>query len=101
MEIGLFFFFFPENQSSFVNCCCHLVAKLCPTLCDTTDYTIQAPLSMGFSGQKYWSGLSFPSPEGLPGSRTKSEPPALAGGFFTTEPPGKPNSVIGDLNNII
>ena len=41
----------------------------------------QAPLSMGFSRQEYWSGFPFPSPGDLyPGSRV----PALAGGFFTT-----------------
>ena len=34
-----------------------LVARLCPTLCDPMDYIVcQAPLSMGFSKQEYWSG---------------------------------------------
>jgi len=33
----------------------------CPTLCDSIDGS-QAPLSMGFSRQEYWSGLPFPSP---------------------------------------
>ena len=47
----------------------------------------QAPLSMGFSRQEYWSGLSSPSPGSLPDPGT--EPVslmshALAGGFFTT-----------------
>jgi len=48
---------------------------------------------MGFSRQEYWSGLPFPSPEDLPdpgielGSLMS---PALAAGFFTTEPSGKP-----------
>ena len=36
----------------------------------------QAPLSMGFSGQEYWSGLPFPSPENLPSPGT--EPGSLA-----------------------
>ena len=47
----------------------------------------QAPLSMGFSRQEYWSGLPFPSPRGLPdlGMEPKSlTSPALAGWFFTT-----------------
>ena len=49
----------------------------------------QAPLSMGFSRQKYWSGLPFPSPSDLP--VPEIEPllimfPALAGRFFTTSP---------------
>jgi len=53
----------------------------------------QAPLSMGFSRQEYWSELPFPPPGDLPdpGIEPKSpEAPALAGRFFTTESPGKP-----------
>ena len=50
----------------------------------------QAPLSMGFSGQEYWSGLPFPSPGDLPDPGIEPTPPALTGGFFTTAPPGKP-----------
>ena len=53
----------------------------------------QAPLSMGFSRQEYWSGLAFPSQEDLPNPRTElGSPvsPALAGLFFITVPPGKP-----------
>ena len=48
----------------------------------------QAPLSMGFSRQEYWSGLPFPIPEDLPDSGTEPGSLALAGGLFTTEPPG-------------
>ena len=54
------------------------------------DVAYQAPPSMGFSRQEYWSGLPFPSPGGLPDPRTEPASPALAGGFFTSEPPGKP-----------
>ena len=43
----------------------------------------QAPLSMGFSRQEYWSGLSCPSPGDLPHSGTEPMSPALAGGFST------------------
>ena len=50
----------------------------------------QAPLSMGFPRQEYWSGLPFPSPGDLPNPGIKSWSPALAGRFFTTEPPEKP-----------
>ena len=46
--------------------------------------------SMGFSRQDNWSGLPFLSPEDLPNPRIKPMSPALAGGFSTTEPPGKP-----------
>ena len=47
---------------------------------------------MGFSRQEYWSGLPFSPPGDLPNPRIEpksSASPALAGGFFTTEPPGK------------
>ena len=52
----------------------------------------QPPLSMGFSRQEYWRRLPFPIPGDLPDLRIKLTfpvSPALAGGFFTTEPPGK------------
>ena len=60
-----------------------------------TPWTVvhQAPFSMGFPRQEYWSGLPFSSPEELPdtGIETMSpESPALAGGFLTTEPVRKP-----------
>ena len=43
------------------------VAQSCPALCDPMDSSLlQAPPSMGFSGQEYWSGLPFPSPGNLP-----------------------------------
>ena len=50
----------------------------------------QAPLSMRFSAQENWSGLSFPSPRNLPYPGIKPVSPTLAGGFFITEPPEKP-----------
>ena len=50
----------------------------------------QAPLSMGFSRQEYWSGLPFPSPENLLDLRIEPATPASVGGFFTTEPLRKP-----------
>ena len=51
----------------------------------------QAPLSMGFPRQEYWSGLPFPSPGDLPNPGIKPMSPEFAGRFFTTEPPGKPS----------
>ena len=59
-----------------------------------TPWTVacQAPLSMGFSRQEYWSGLPFSPPGDLPNPGIKPTPcvsPALVGRFFTTEPPGK------------
>ena len=49
-----------------------------------------ALLSMGFPRQEYWSGLPFPSPGDLPDPGIEPVSPALADGFFPTEPPGKP-----------
>ena len=56
-----------------------------------TPYTVahQAPLSMGFPRQEYWSGLPFPSPGVVLDPGIEPGPPTLAGGFFTTEPPGQ------------
>ena len=69
---------------------CMYVQSHC-TLCDPMDPS--TPLSVGFSRQEYWNGSSFPPTEDLPDPGT--EPvfpvfPALAGRFFTTEPPGNP-----------
>ena len=54
----------------------------------------QAPLSMGFSRQEYWSGLSFPSPGELPDSGIEPVSPissALQVDFLVAEPSGKPD----------
>ena len=58
-----------------------------------TPWTIasQAPLSVGFPRQEYWSGLPFPSSGDLPDPEIKTVSLALAGGSFTPEPP-EPNS---------
>ena len=66
--------------------------------CFVTPWTVacQAPLSMRFPGQEYWSRLPFPSPGDLFHSGIQPASPAsptLAGGFFTTEPLGKPVSL--------
>ena len=65
-----------------------------------TQWTVahQAPLSMGFSRQEYWSGLSFLPPGDIP--HPGFEPaslisPALAAGFLPLVPPGKPNIIQG------
>ena len=57
------------------------------------DYSHKDPLSMGLSRQENCSGLPFSPPGKLPDPGIKPESPgstALAGIFFTTEPPGKP-----------
>ena len=53
----------------------------------------QAPLSMGFPRQEDWSGLPFASAGDLSDPGISPASSALAGGFFTTEPPGKPHHV--------
>ena len=68
-----------------------LVIKSCPTVVTPWTVARQAPLSMGFSRQEYWSGLPFPFPGDLPDSEIKATSPALAGKFFTAEPPGSPD----------
>ena len=63
-------------------------AQSCPTLCNPMDYiACQAPLSMGFSRQEYWSGLPFPSPGDLPDSGTEPRSPALQANSLSSEPP--------------
>ena len=61
--------------------------RLCATV---WSVACQVPLFMRFSRQEYWSGLPFPSPGDLPDPGIELMSPILAGGFFTTEPPGKP-----------
>ena len=57
-----------------------------------TPWTVahQAPPSMGFSRQEYWSGLPFPSLGGPPDPRIEPGSPALQADASPSEPPGKP-----------
>ena len=57
-----------------------------------TPWTVanQAPPSMGFSRQEYWSGLPFPSPGDLPNPGIKPGSPALQADTLPSKPPGKP-----------
>ena len=87
------------------------VTQSCPTCCNpmycivkvkvkslsrvrpfATPWTIahQAPPSMGFSRQEYWSGLPFPSPGNLPNPGIELRSPALQADALTSKPPGKP-----------
>ena len=68
------------------------VAKSCLTLCDPVTVVRQAPLSMGFYRQEYWSGLPIPLPGDLSNQGVEPTSPAspiLAGRFFTAESPWK------------
>ena len=65
---------------------CSVVSNSCHSVGCTAH---QAPPSMGFPRQEYWSALPFLSPGDLPDPGIKLTS-AMADGFFTTEPPGKP-----------
>ena len=72
--------------------CVYMHAQLHPTLCDSMDCACRAPLSVGFSRQKYWRGLPRPLPGDRPNPGTKSASPAslaLQVDSLPTEPPGK------------
>ena len=64
----------------------------------------QAPLSMEFFRQEYWSGLPFPPSGDLPHPGTELTSPALTGSFFTLDLPGKSYSidviVLGKISDI-
>ena len=71
----------------------HVLSLFSCVLLFATPRTVdhQAPLSMGFFMQEYWSGLPFPPPGDLSNPVIKPASPvfpALAGGFFTIESPG-------------
>ena len=68
--------------------CARVLSHFSPVRLFATPWTIarQAPLSMGFSRQEYWSRLPFPSPGDLPNAGiepTTLKTPELAGRFFT------------------
>ena len=70
-----------------------LVTQWCLSLVTTWTVAHQVSLSMEFSRQEYWNGLPLPSPGDLPDPGIEPAflaSPALAGGFFTTEPSEKP-----------
>ena len=68
------------------------VKKLSRVRLFATPWTVayQAPPSMGFSRQEYWSGLPFPSPGDLPNPGIKPRSPALQTDALLSEPPRKP-----------
>ena len=80
-------------KATLLDSACKLSYSVVLTLCDPMMIACQAPLSMGFSRQEYWDWVAMPS------SRGSSQPrdwtsisciPFIAGGLFTSEPPGKP-----------
>ena len=82
----------------YVCACVHSCVDLCMSTHSfmsnsfVTPWTIalKAPLSMGFLGQEYRSGVPFPPPGDLPDPGIKSTSPALPSDSLPSEPPGKP-----------
>ena len=73
-----------------------------------TDCSCQAPLSMGFSRQEYWSGLPFPTPGDLSDPGIEPRSPELQADTLPAEPPGKlgihlykPRSQYGSLCSLL
>ena len=67
-----------------------LVIKSCPTLLTPWTVAHQAPLSVGFPSQEYWSVLPFLSPGDFLDPGIEPGSPALQADFLWTKPPGKP-----------
>ena len=70
-----------------------VVAVLCSVVSDSLQpyglyIAFQAPLSMGFSWQEYWSGLPFPSPGDLPDPGIEPRSPTLQADSFPEPPYG-------------
>ena len=108
---GGFYTNWAMREASFVSKCCIIFLCVSPswfthlrplveTVCSSlsrvqlfaTPWIIihQAPLSLGFSRQEYWSGLPFPSPGDLPDLGIEPGSPALQADSLPSEPPGKP-----------
>ena len=66
------------------------VTQSCLTLCNPLDCSLPGSSVHGVSRQEYWSALPLPPPGDLPDPLFECKSPALAGGFFTTVTPGKP-----------
>ena len=88
----------PNGQTLTFNTIFMVCMLSCSAVSDFVLWAVacQAPLSMGFSRQAYWSGLPLPPPRGLPWDWTRVDflgspaSPTLTRDFFNTEPPGKP-----------
>ena len=70
-------------------CCCCCSLKLCLTLCDPTDCSPRAPVSIRFSRQEHRSRLPFPSPGNLPALGIEPTSSVLQADSLPSEPPGK------------
>ena len=84
------------EKASFESTVCVLVTQSCPTRATPWGAACQAPPSMGFSRQEYWSELTFSSPGDLPDPGIESGSPALQADSLPYEPPRK---ILGRLLN--
>ena len=75
-----------------------LGTKLCLTLLTPWTIACQAPLSMGFPRQEYWSGLPFPSPGNLSDPGIKHGSPTLQADSLPSEPPRNPSTPLNLLS---
>ena len=73
-----------ETEKAYRNWNEREVAQLCPTLCDLWTVAHQAPPSMGFSREEYWSGLPFPSPGDIPDPGIEPRSPTLQADALTS-----------------
>ena len=82
---------YPGEPSVTTACVCACVLNHVHVFVTPQAVTRQAPLSMGFSRQEYWSKLPFPSPGDLPDPGIEPGCPALQADSLPSEPPGKPS----------
>ena len=78
-----------ELQWNYPVCVCVSCSVISSSFTTLWTVTHQVPLSMEFSWQEFWSGLSFPSPGDLPDQGIKPRSPALQAGSLLPEPPEK------------
>ena len=83
-----------NQRNSYLLAC--LVANMCLTLASSWTVACQAPLSMAFFRQEYWSGLPFPSPGDLPNSVIEPVSPALQADSLPLSHQGSPNIHLRD-----
>ena len=88
-----------HKENILKDCCCCLVAELCPSLCEPKDCCLTGSSVCGISQASVLSEWVAISPPGnLSNSGIKPASPALAGGFLTAEPPRKPPFFFFDSN---
>ena len=92
--------FLTDSFPSLVLCaCCAYLLSHVPLFVTLWTVAHQAPLSMGFSRQEYWSGLSCPSPRDLLNPGIEPRSPVLQADSLPSEPPEKPkNTGVGSLS---